>query len=378
MPRNRQPDLIEVSGSGGRFDRFASLVVNNDITGPTEAVFELGDDTSWNELEQVIFPGSDFAVNLNGRPRMKGRAEVNEMPISADGGTVILLTCRTKMSDARYRSAPASVRVKDRTVKRVILDAYAPLGFTEADFVFAPFTARDLMTGERQGGGPVLNLEPIETDQAKVQVPETIYDFVERHLKRYHATHWDAPDGRIVVGVPDDTQAPIYRFIQKRAPNGGQNNVIACKPIRDWTDVARTVTVYGHTVGRDVTSSSFKATQTDPDVDAVAEATGHFNRIAIVSASQAKTQEHAESIALRELSARVRRKQAWEITVDGWSYWDGRRQIPYANNTTADVDIDRAQRLKGRYLVVKVELTYSEGAGRIARLTLVAPGIWVL
>ncbi len=376
---SRKPDRILVETDEGVFDRFSRLEVVNDIVGLTEATIEVGDDGAWPELERLVKPGVSWRVTLNGKPRLAGRAEVNEVPASTQSGVGLTLTIRTKLADARYRTADETVRVEGTTIKEFVLACYAPLGFTEADFVFGTFAARDLMTGAGAGGGPVTDLEKLNPQQAKVQPGESIHDAVERHLARFHATHWDAPDGRIVVGVPDDTQTPLYRLQSKRVGRAKGNNVLTFRRVRDWTDVARTVTVTGQDRGQQSARKRIRGLATDDEVEAVATATGHFNRQVLVSGSQAKQQSHADAIALRELSARQRRKNGFEFTVDGWSYWDGSIQIPWANDTTVDVDVDAlGPEGKGRFLIVRVSLALSTTGAATTSIAAVAPGIWVV
>lgn len=376
----RARDVVTVESAGGVFDRFSSLTITNDLVGQTEAVLEVGDDGAWPELERVVYPGKEFRVSLNGQPRLVGRAEVNEVPASCGSGVTLQLTVRTKMADARYRPAKLETRVEGVSVKDFVLACYEPLGLTEADFIFAPFVARDLMTGKSPGGSSSpIDLEPLKVDQAKVQPDETIRDAVERHLARFHATHWDAPDGRVVVGVPDDEQPTSYRLQSKRGAASRGNNVVAFTRIRDWTDVASSVTAYGQDRGKQGTRKGVRGVAVDEDVFAVAAATGHFARDVTVSNTQAKDQGHAESIAARELSARVRRKNAFELTVDGWTYWTGSGQIPWAHNTTVDLDVDvLGGEAQGRYLIVRVVLQLSTGMAATTQLTAVAPGIWVV
>lgn len=376
---SRQRDQIRVESSEGVFDRYSSLEITNDIVGPTEATLELGDDTAWPELSRMVAPGKEWRVVLNGQPRLKGRAEVNEVPASATGGIGLSLTIRTKLSDARFNTADEKIRVEKSSVKDFVLACYEPLGYSEPDFLFAPFTARDLLTGAQGGGGSPADLEPLKVDQAKVQPGETIYDAVERHLGRFHATHWDAPDGRIVVGVPDDTQAPLYRLQAKRGAASRGNNLLSVRRIRDWSEVARSVTVTGQDRGQTSARKRVRATAVDDDVDAVASETGHFNRQLLVSGSQARQQSHAEALAQRELSVRQRRKSGLEAKVDGWSFWDGSQQIPWANDTTTNVDIDAfGVESKSRYLITRVTLALSTTGSATTSLTMVSPGIWIV
>lgn len=376
MPR--ELDVITIETDSGAFDRFHSCKVVNDIFGVTEATFELGDDTAWDSLAEVIAPGQMVRVALNGKPRMTGRAEISTGNASPDAGTTISLTVRTKMSDARYSSADPRLRVENTSIKDFILSCYAELGIGEADFLFAPFTARDIMTGKAQGSKAPVDLEPIKVDQAKVNPPETIFEAVERHLRRYHATHWDGPDGTIIVGAPDDSQEPIASLFSRDGPQAKANNVLRVQRVRDWTAVAAIIWVVGQTTGREQRQKAIRGVAVDSDVADVVAATTHFNRRAIVPRQEAKDQQQVDQQAERELSARRRDKAAWEFEVDGWSYWNGSEQIPWAHNTVVDVDVASLGGPVGRALVTRVSLDLSLDAGTRTTLTAVAPGIIVL
>jgi len=374
----RQPDIIVVRTPSGSFDKWESLRIVNDITSPTEAIFTIGDDGVWRELKDLVQPGGEFEVLLNGRPRLKGRAEVNELPMSASSGTVLSLTVRTKLSDARYASARPEVKVEQTSIKDFILEVYAPLGYTEKDFYFGEnsFVARDLITGVAAGAAPPEDFEAIKVDQAKVQPPETIYEAVERHLKRYGATQWDGPTGQIIIGRPNDEQPPLYRLISKRNSDG--NNILTCRKTADWSEVPREISMYGASAGQSAAKQSMRGTVTNPTVQAVYDATGHFNRIVILPTQQGKDQQQVDRMAQREMSARIRRQDAYEVTADGWTYWDGEKHIPWANNTTTDIEVDTIGGPQGRYLIVKVELAMSSSTGTTSTMQLVAPGIWVI
>ena len=375
MPR--QPDKVEIVTDSGTFDKIESCQIVNDITAPTEASFRLGDDQAYAEIDDLVFPAQTFEVRLNGKPRLKGRAETNTY--QGSDGVELELVVRTQLSDARYSSADPRVSVKKTSVEDFVLQCYKPLGLTKDDFTFGAFKAADLMTG-KASNGDFVDLEPIKEDQAKVNPPETIFAAVERHLKRYGATQWDGPDGKIIIGRPDDEQAPIARLICTRQNRGQGNNILAFRFIRDFSELAREIAVYGNSPGKDIFKSSIKGSAIDEDVDAITFGGDlpHFNRLAIMIDQQAKTQAQADRNAQRELSARRRRKDAFEIQVDGWTYWNGSESIPWANNTTVDVDIEMLGGNQGRYLIVRTDLEYSTDNGLTTSLTMVAPGIWVI
>jgi hypothetical protein len=64
--------------------------------------------------------------------------------------------------------------------------------------------------------------------------------------------------------------------------------------------------------------------------------------------------------------------------VDSWSYWNGSEQIPWANNTTVDIDVEQLGGPVGRFLVVRVQLRLTLDGAATTSITVVAPGIWVL
>jgi len=374
----RKPDQIRVETDEGVFDAFQSLEVVNDIAGISEATFTIGDDGSIAELQDLTSPGAPFRVYCNDHLRLTGRAEIDEAPCDSASGCVLNLTVRTKMSDARYGSADPATKVESTSIKEFVLACYEPLGLAESDFVFGEFADVELITGKSPGAAPPVDLDSMTVEQAKVQPPETIYEAVERHLKRYRATHWDGPDGRIMVGRPDDTQTPLYRFQSLRGGKSQGNNLLRYTPIRDWSEVPASVVVYGKSGGKDITKTKVKGTAIDTDVFNVASTKGHFNRLVIVPDQQSKDAAAAERAARRELSARVRRKDAWELSTDGWTHWTGREQFGYAPNTTADIEVDKYGGAQGRYLIVRTALRLDVGGATTTALTAIAPGIWVL
>lgn len=373
----RRPDVIRVDTENGSFDKFESIELVNDLSGPAEASFALGDDGAWRELDQLIRPGQLFDVYVNDRLRMRGRSEVNEIKGAPEGGVKLHVVVRTKLMDARYASASPSVKTSKTSIKDFILALYRPLAFTEKDFLFDESASRDLMTGKSKGGKAPVDLAPLQAEQAKVQPPESIFDAAERHLKRHHLTQWDAGDGRIVIGAPDTRQKPLYRLVCKRGPASVANNIGSYTRLRDWSEVPSRVIVYGGTNGKDFFRASIRGVVRDAELLEVYERNQHFKRHVLVPAEGVKTTAEASAQALREYAQRVRRKDAWEITTDGWSYWTGSESITWAINTTADVDVDTAGGPAGLYFVSRVAMVASLDE-KTTKLTLTAPEGWVI
>lgn len=378
MPR--KPDQITIETERGTFDRFSSVQITNDIEGQTEAVLETGDDGSGSDLYDIVQPGQLFAVKLNGRPRMSGRAEINEIPGSPESGVKLRIVLRTKLADARYCSADPKIKLDKATIKSFVVAVYAKLGYTESDFVFLPDADRDLMTGQKAGYKVVPDIAPIKADQMKIQPNETIFACVERQLKRLHVQHWDTSDGRILVGAPDDTQTPRYRFQCQRGAGAAGNNVDDFQRGKDWSEVPSEMWIYGKVQTDDgagnIGFKDVKGVSQDPDLVAVQRRNGHFYRPVVIVNEWAKNLDSVNAIAARERSLRSRAKDTWTIRTDAWTYWDGANQIPYVHNTTADIDILTGP--QGRYLIHKVGLTFGVDQKVATMLGLVASGIWAI
>ena len=177
----RQPDKLEIVTDSGTFNCFSRLSVTNDLLGQAEATFETGDEASWPDIERLMAHGTRAVVQLNSRPRLKGRVEVLEANATADGGVSALITVRTKMADARYSSALPRTITNDMTFKQFLLKLYDQIGLGEADFNFKTLSDVSVLTGKEKGGGKITDFEKCKPQQAKVNPPETIFAAADRH-----------------------------------------------------------------------------------------------------------------------------------------------------------------------------------------------------
>jgi len=380
--RPRDTVRVEVLSSsngqaGGTLDVFTSLEITNDITMPNEAMFEVGDDVSWSKLGDVFAIGTQFVVFVNDVRRMTGRVEMNNAPFDVGAGSVIRFAIRTKLSDAMFASALQSTQVKNVSIKQFLLKLYAPLGYAEKDFLFAQETSRNLLTGQDGKTAEVAkDLEPIKVEEARVNPPESIYAAADRHLRRHGLMHWDSPDGRIVVGAPHDAQNPTYTFNLYRtlvSGDPGTNNVLSGSRTRDWSGVAGRLAVYGIGGKRDFSKSRVSAVAKDDEVTAAG-----FYRPVFILAEGIRTQALAQAAAARELSARSKRKDSYQIETDGLSYWNGAQAIQYAPDTVAQVNSDVAGGTSDPYYVHSVTMTRSASGGDTTQLNMVKRGLWKL
>ncbi len=358
------------------FDAFDSVEVSTALNAPSEGRLRFGDDGAWQRFESACAPGATYAITINGNPLLKGRVEVSDLSGSTSGGVDFNVIIRTRLGDARYSSARPTLKVENVSLKEFLISLFEDVGLREADFLFSDATNRELLTGKASGSKPV-ELEPIQVSAAKVQPPETIWECAKRHLERHGLMLWEGVDGTVCVGTPNDQQPPIYRLVCKR-PDQGANNVQSFRRVRDYTDVAAEVSVFGFSPGKDFTKVPIAARAVDQHVSDLFAATGHFGRFITLPMERAKSADLANKQAARELSMRRRKIDAWEIVTDGWNYWSGDGGVAWTFNAVADVDIDVAGGPAGPYLITRVSQTMSVDSSLTTTLALIAPGLWVL
>jgi len=376
MPRPQDNIRVEAVGIGELAAPFTSITVINDLMSPSEAAFELGNDGTFAAIEDQVAHGTEYKIWVNNKLRLTGRVEAQDIPMDAMGGSVVRFTVRTKLADAMFASAPEGLRVKDTSIKDFILKLYEPLGYAESDFVFDQYVSRDLLTGRSTGGQgtPVgVDLEPIAVADAKVQPPETIYDAADRHLRRHGFIHWDSPDGKIVVGGINDTQEAIYKLLCNRSTTNVANNVLALTRVRDWSDIPSRTAVFGVGAGRGTSRARVGYQTIDQDViDA------GFHRPVNIIAEGIRKSGLAKQAALREQSARSKQKDAWQVQLDQWSYWDGYTNVPWGVDCVIEVESDLAGGPLGKYYVHRVMLNRTPSDGDTSNISILAAGIWRL
>lgn len=372
MPRYPDTVKVEAVDGAGVLDRFTSVSVTNDLTEPSEAAIEIGDDGTWPDFQDVVALGKQYRVFVNGKLRLTGRIEANDNPADAGGGSTCRFTVRTKLADAQYRSADPFFGLRDISIKDFILRIYKPLGYKEADFVFSQHVARDLLTGKSSRGSDLpVKIEKMTAQEAKINPPETIFDAADRHLRRHGLMHWDAPDGRIVVGVPNDTQDPLYSLRYNKRGNTQNNNVESATRTKDWSGVPSAVILCGQGGIRGRTKHPIITMVEDPDVTAAG-----MDRIVLIVAEGIKNRDLAVKAAKRELSARSKNKDNYIFQLDGLSFWDGYSGIPWATDTVAQVESDVAAVHGGAYYIHRVTLSRNAESGDRTNITAVRRGIW--
>lgn len=376
-------DTVTIENSAvGTFGIFNSLAITNDFTKPSEAAFDVGNDESYNDLmSRAAAMGAEFKVFVNDRLHMTGRVEMNGAPITVENGVTAQFVVRTKLADAFYASADPDTRYKNTRIGDFIEAIFKPLGYSAADFVVRANLSRDLMTGrDSKGKEPPVPLDTITEDQLKINPPETIYAAADRILKRHGLMLWDSPDGKITIGAPNDTQAPLYHLHAYNDRRSRLNNITSATRTRDISQVPSVLSVYGVGGKLNWRAAKSSALVRQPDVLGPRGFDGKpvFYRPVIVIQESVKNDKFATRYANREMSNRSKNLDSWEVEVDGLAYWNGQMRIPYGIDTVAEIDTSLAGGPLGAYLVTKVTKKRDAMAGDTTRLTLLKKGLWQL
>lgn len=375
---NRDTVLIE-SDTGGDYslvvDRATQYEIVTDIRAPSCARFELGDEGTWPSIRDAIKIGARFVVSLNSRPRLKGRLLTRNLAVSAGGGATVQVVVRTLLADAVFTACDPKIGVKNTTLKDTVLAAFKKMALAEADFVFKSDVSRNVITGKGGSSPAPPDLSTLKEDEARPHPPESIFAFVDRHLSRFGLMMWDAPDGRIVIGKPDDTQTPTYVMCARRGDAAKANNLLSATKTEDYEEVPASLWVYGVGGGKDQAKSRVKFMRPDPVLSAVDP---KLVRDAVIIDEGIKTQAQAEARARREMMNRSLAKDSWVLETDGFSYWSGSEAIPYGVDTVADVRVDVADVASGPYMIWQVTMRGNATSGHTTTLSAVGKGIWQL
>lgn len=373
---DKREETVVIESIGGKgptlnVDRATMYEITTDITAPSEARIEMGDNATWKAFQTAIAIGRRFRVTLNGRSLIAGRLLTRAMPLSAGAGATVQLTIRTLVADATFTSCEP-VNLRKATLKSVVLQAYASIGATEADFEFNADVARDAITGRSKVTGPPVNLAAITEQDARVQPPETVHSFVDRHLRRFNLMHWDGGNGKIVVGKPNDFQSASYLLqCMRNSPRG--NNILDVRRTEDYEQVPGELIVYGQGGGRDYTRTKIKGTATDATLLAAVPV---LRRRTFIIDESVTTPALAMARAKREMAMRALQRDSWDVSVSGWCHRYSSRLVPYTIDTVADLVVDTVSPVAAPYYIWRV--TYSGDAtnGHSARMTLAAKGVW--
>jgi prophage tail gpP-like protein len=380
--RPTRDEVTIASADGGDasilIDRATQFEIATDLLSPSAARFELGDDGTWEALRPYTSIGSRMVVSVNGYARLVGRLLTRNLAVSAGSGGTVQVVVRTRLADAMFTAVDPKIGVKNTTIFDIIIAAFKQMGLTQADFLFDANVAREVLTGRTSSMKPAPEVRSLTEEEARPHPPETIYGFVDRHLSRFGLMMWDAPDGRIIIGAPDDTQNPLYLMACLKGNAARANNLLSATKTEDFEEVPRDLWIFGVGGGRDQQRARVKFVATDSTLFALNQKSGFGDRTAFVIDESIRTQAQAEARARREMMRRSLQKDTWVLETDGFGYWSGSEEYPYMVDVVADVQIDIAGAASGPYLAYQCLMRGNAQDGMTTRLTVAGKGIWVL
>lgn len=212
-------------------------------------------------------------------------------------------------------------------------------------------------SGSGQTGSDV---ERLRITEAKPHAGETIWDFIDRHARRFGVLPWMDPRGRLILSAPDYGQRPLGRLQRWLDPtvSAERNNIVSGGLRRNIGSQPSTVTVYGRAHGHDATRSPFHSTITNADIA--------IHRPLVIHDPAVRSQEEAERRAQRELARLVQ-----EATVLDYEVRDhGLGRYLYAIDTVLEVS-DEVADIEGSYYVVSRTFSKTRDRGTTTRLRLV-------
>lgn len=334
--------------------------------------------------------------------QMTGLIDEVKVSVSRNGGAVLAVTGRDHMApivdgDIMQRFAVENVTFR-ALVERVLLTPFPGRTtgyFASSDqLIISNDANRLILTGKSSTGlsknlgtpfqshtggsgvaaqsivptGPLSpdappELETLKVDQAVPNAGETVYQFLERHARRFALMIWGTADGRIVFGRPNYRQAPSYAFALRIGAAGASNSpIVDASRKESMKHCASEIHVFGPARGHDTFASPVHVRVADPEV----EAAGYYKPIVIHDA-HAKDNAQATARAQMELSKRTQSSDVVQLALDGYV---GNTGALYAIDTLADCQLDPLDVHESLY-VVRRTFSRSRSGGSMTTLDLI-------
>lgn len=202
----------------------------------------------------------------------------------------------------------------------------------------------------------------IPLSEARPHVGETVWEFLERHCRRFGVLPWIDARGRLVIAAPDYDQEPLFVLRRSLSPTPREpNTILEGGFVQDYAGLASEVTVYGRSHGRDASRSRFVGHATNPSVPVY--------RPVVIHDPSCASSEEAQRRAEQEISRQ--REDAYALEYEVPQHGQGVRV--YAIDTVVDI-LDEAIGVEGLFYVVGRTFTMSRKEGARTRLRLVPLG----
>lgn len=208
------------------------------------------------------------------------------------------------------------------------------------------------------GGQTGSDVERLRLAEAKPGVGETVWDYLDRHCRRFGVMPWIDAEGRLVISSPDYDQEPMFQLRRSLDPGPGGNNILAGGFVEDVGTLSSECTVYGRSFGSDASRSPFSATERNSRQP--------IYRPLVLADRTVRSDDEARRRALRELNRQ--NEGAFVLTYEVHGHGQG--SLVWAQDTTVDV-VDEAIGVEGIFYVTSRELTGNGKDGARTKLRLV-------
>ncbi len=206
------------------------------------------------------------------------------------------------------------------------------------------------------------DIERLKVLEAKPQVGETVWEYIDRHCRRLGTMCWIAADGKLIVASPDYDQAPRYRLVRRLTSDSREtNNIVAGGLERNWGALSSEISVYGRSHSRDHSRTRFCGHAFSDQIT--------LYRPLWMSDQSITSTDEANRRAARELARQ--NEHAFALEYDLRDHGQGEHF--YAIDTIAEV-VDEAIGVDGLYYVVSRAFHRDRKSGATTRLRLVPKG----
>ncbi|MFA9269429.1 MAG: phage baseplate assembly protein [Baekduiaceae bacterium] len=373
---------VELTIGGRTFRAWDEVVLTHDLLNAGSAITV----TLWRSAHtppaaeravRAIVLFAPMEVRVDGALQFVGTVERVRRGADREGVKVIVsgrdLSAAMLQSDVDPR-----LSLHDLTLAEAITRAVAPLGLplvvaaTAAD-------ARSISAGRAHPRGtPKRSTRAAHVDQWKPRPGERVWAFSEQLARRHGYLLYVGPTASgqgIILDKPAYDSEPLYDLVRRAIDDGLEydGKIVAGWDDTNGTQVPTSVTAYGHTSLLAGEDARCRAAEDNVALRSTRVQQGAAPRPRYVHDRRVRTAEQARQRARGEIARANQMLFTYEATVQGW----GQGSSLYAINAMANLR-DALEGIRGRGLIIKVDLRRARSGGHTSTLLLSPRGTIVL
>lgn len=204
------------------------------------------------------------------------------------------------------------------------------------------------------------DIQRLKVKDARPRIGETVWAFLERHVRRLGLMMWMSPDGKLIVSSPHYAQEPSFAAHRRFVSLGESPNNVSSGGVRqDIGERYSKVVVYGRGNVRSGARRVPKGIATDS-----AWPEGFGPKLLVLQDTSIRDDAAAARRALRELGLRKQQSIVLDYVLDD----HGQRSGIYCIDSVCSV-VDETANIAGNYYCVRRQFQRSEAGTRtIVRL----------